>query len=948
MPGTGGSVGVDFIKIVVVNSIIGANLLDNRARVCRPSSLEVSAVVKPNVRTEGREASKEPDDEPRPSELDATGLDARPTDVDLKGPAPEARAESDDGASTDGEDSAFELLLRRAAAPPSGPEGSGNGGEGPAHSFRPGEVIAGRYRVEEVIGRGGMGLVLRAQDTTLGRVVAIKTMLPRAMGSPEARKRFDLEARAAVKLRSEHAIRLYDVGLLPDGTPYHVLELLEGEDLATLLQKKGCLPIADAITYVSEACEAVQEAHSLGIIHRDLKPANLFLTTRPDGSAYVKVVDFGLAKAAAVPIGGAAGSHSMTQRAPLGTPRNMAPEQIEDPRNVDARTDVWGLGTVLFELITGHSPFSGADLPELFAHILHGQPSPMSSPDAPIPSELERIVKKCLEKSPAARYPSAAALLEDLAVFAISGRRSAKLDSVTKKPVPAANGILIAHAAKDGALADSMAVFLRTAMGLRKEDVQCIALDSPAGGSEVARGIRTQCQEAIVVLALFSQSSLSSPWMFVQLGARWDSGRPLFAVLGPDTRPQQLKAPVTDWSPRRIDRLDELDRLLQDIAASLGLEEHIASEQRTLMNTFVRRQRRRLRLSRRKVAALLITAFVLVLSGYGYRYWQVRLVRVAGSGTVIQGVLKVLPSDTPECDGLRFWGTDVGSLDAIPEILRNHPGGDVAVMSVRVSHQRGENDSRMYSDPHLRGSTFIEVALVEDEIGWYVHRDNPVDAISRKAARALLFGAPGESPPELWRDLGVPANHPLAQQQVELILPRACKDTSGTCAVVAAALREDRRESIQPAGQKGRSREEISSLTRDVGRNEHSIGFVSNGLDDGTAKRIRVLSQEGGRDVTLSFRRHLWAYVYLPEEGIRSATCNLLRCVISASAQGVLQDHGWKALPQEVQRAQSIGLGWDRDASCKIDRDQFHELRLGDNPTDAIVLENKVFSALQE
>src|SRR3954470_13666053 len=208
-----------------------------------------------------------------------------------------------------------------------------------------GEILAGKYRVERVLGVGGMGVVVAATHLQLDERVAIKFLVPDALSSDEAVARFAREARAAVKIKSEHVARVIDVGTLDNGAPYMVMEYLEGGDLSRVLQAQGPLPVEDAVEYVLQACEAIAHAHVLGIVHRDLKPANLFLTKRNDGSQSVKVLDFGISKVLSGNSGASSSDAAMTRtRAVMGSPLYMSPEQMTSTRDVDGRTDIWALG----------------------------------------------------------------------------------------------------------------------------------------------------------------------------------------------------------------------------------------------------------------------------------------------------------------------------------------------------------------------------------------------------------------------------------------------------------------------------------------------------------------------------------------------------------------------------------------------------------------------------
>jgi serine/threonine-protein kinase len=273
-----------------------------------------------------------------------------------------------------------------------------------------GTVLAGKYRVDRVIGRGGMGMVVGATHLHLQQPVALKFLLPDLLHAPLIVERFVREARASAQLRGEHVCRVSDVGTFDNGAPYIVMELLHGSDLATLLHRGGPLAIQAATDHVLQACVGVAEAHAAGIIHRDLKPANLFLTRRPDGTPLIKVLDFGIAKAQNEQ------SFSLTQtNAVLGSPGYMSPEQLRSTRNADARSDIWSIGVILFELVTGRPPFTGESVTELALHIAM-DPTPAMFDG--MPHEFERVVQRCLAKDPAQRYADLAELAAALVPFA--------------------------------------------------------------------------------------------------------------------------------------------------------------------------------------------------------------------------------------------------------------------------------------------------------------------------------------------------------------------------------------------------------------------------------------------------------------------------------------------------------------------------------------------------
>jgi len=282
-------------------------------------------------------------------------------------------------------------------------------------STSPGDVLAGKYRIEGLLGAGAMGKVLAATHLQLDVKVALKMMLPAAMATPESMARFLREARAAAKLKSEHVARVHDIGALDDGTPYIVMERLEGRDLGAVLAERGALPIEEAAEYVLQACEALAEAHALGIVHRDLKPANLFVTTRPDGAPVVKVLDFGISKESAL---SEPASLATSTSALLGSPHYMSPEQLKSARDVDSRADVWSLGVILYQLACGQAPFRAESLGQLMASVLTEEPPPLSGLRSDVPVEYAALVASCLDKDVERRCPSVATVASVLATFA--------------------------------------------------------------------------------------------------------------------------------------------------------------------------------------------------------------------------------------------------------------------------------------------------------------------------------------------------------------------------------------------------------------------------------------------------------------------------------------------------------------------------------------------------
>ncbi|HEV7556884.1 MAG TPA: serine/threonine-protein kinase [Kofleriaceae bacterium] len=320
--------------------------------------------------------------------------------------------------------------------------------------MEPGSIVGDKYRVGRVIGRGGMGVIVEATHLQLGTRVAIKILRSDATEKPDVAERFLREARAAAQLKNEHICRVHDYGTLPDHSPFMVMELLEGRDLGSLVDFEGPLDPKLVAEYVIQACAGIAEAHARALIHRDLKPGNLFLELRADGSPCIKILDFGIAKHES--------DFKLTQtQSVVGSPSYMAPEQLKSSKLVDARTDIWGLGVVMYELLSEQLPFTGDSMPELVLAITTEPPPPLFG--GKIPGALIDIVYKCLSKNPDERFQSVGELAEALLPFAETDRKSlVELTAAVLAPKP--HSATRAHRVVDELVA-AKETTLRTATG---------------------------------------------------------------------------------------------------------------------------------------------------------------------------------------------------------------------------------------------------------------------------------------------------------------------------------------------------------------------------------------------------------------------------------------------------------------------------------------------------
>lgn len=294
----------------------------------------------------------------------------------------------------------------------------------------PGTLLAGRYRVEEALGHGAIGMVFAAIDEKTGVDCAIKLL-----SSPELREdraRLVREARALMLVNHPHVVRVFDVAEDDDGAPFLVLERLVGEDLSSLAPLGAKLPAADVVDYAAQVCEALEAAHARGIIHRDIKLSNLFLA-RSGPRPTIKVLDFGVSK-----LGAADSQGSLTRGdGPLGSPQFISPEQLADPRAVDARADLWALGVVMYRLLAGRFPFDGATVVETFALVARGDRPALREVAPEVPPALASVVERCLERDPGRRWSSATALRAALRADAPVTSEDDPATTVNVAPSPA-------------------------------------------------------------------------------------------------------------------------------------------------------------------------------------------------------------------------------------------------------------------------------------------------------------------------------------------------------------------------------------------------------------------------------------------------------------------------------------------------------------------------------
>ena len=408
-----------------------------------------------------------------------------------------------------------------------------------------GDVVADKYRVETLLGEGGMGFVFAALHMQLGHRVALKVLNSLALSDREVTERFLREGRAVARLQGEHVARVSDVGTLASGEPYMVMEFLEGRDLAHELKARGPLPLTEVVEFVAQACEALAEAHVRGIVHRDLKPANLFLLHKLDGEPLVKVLDFGISKVLVTDEGTLDSDNITVTSSLVGTPKYMSPEQIQDSRSVDSRADIWGLGTIFYELLTQNRPFTAPSLALVCVKILRDEVPPPSSIRADIPPGVDEIIARCLKKQPEDRYASVGELVEALVPF---GNPSVRSSATRVARILAARP----SAAKLGADSSGSLPALRTSSTTSAEASQPI----PRTPSAI-RITNTDDNETLTASTLLEGSGKAKkkrvPLLAAAAGGVVVLGIVLFLALRPSSKtPTPAQAPAASGEARPV------------------------------------------------------------------------------------------------------------------------------------------------------------------------------------------------------------------------------------------------------------------------------------------------------------------------------------------------------------------------------------------------------------
>ncbi len=380
---------------------------------------------------------------------------------------------------------------------------------------QPGEIIAGKYRVDRVVGAGGMGVVVAATHLQLHHLVAIKVLAPRFATCEVAMPRFLQEACAAARIQNEHVVRVFDVGVLPDGPPYIAMEYLDGVDLERLIDQRGPLPLQEAIECLLQACEGIAEAHAVGVVHRDLKPSNLVRCEHAGAPPLVKVVDFGVSKLRD------AQHPSLVVTGPseiVGSPLYAAPEQLDASRDVDERADIWALGAVGYTMLAGKPPFAAGSFSELCVQVAQARPVALGSLRDDVPEVLAGVIERCLRRDRRERYRTVAQLATALAPFAshralvsvdriACASRQPALEAPTSAPAPVLAGTLDPVAPSRSAPSHSLGA-LRWAMVAAV--LAIVAAAMAATSSERTVGVRASASPVAASLPPVARPALTS------------------------------------------------------------------------------------------------------------------------------------------------------------------------------------------------------------------------------------------------------------------------------------------------------------------------------------------------------------------------------------------------------------------------------------------------------
>ncbi len=405
--------------------------------------------------------------------------------------------------------------------------------------LEPGTVLRQKYRIDRLLGRGGMGIVVEAWHNDLERRVAIKVLHSELRSNVALVERFLREGRAASKIEGDHVARILDVDRLEDGTPFLVMEYLEGKDLSWVRRTRQPLSIQEAVDYTLQACSAISKAHARGIIHRDVKPANLFLATQEDGSSTIKVLDFGISKMANG-LGGSQPSITSTSLI-MGSAEYMSPEQMLSTRDVDARTDVWALGVVLYELLTATVPFPGESVTQVCALVMMATPPRPRSVRAGIPESIEQVILRCLEKDRQQRFTSVDALSAALrATLANTSSGTAPVRS----PDPSNPTVETSDGAREAAPEIATSVLPTTPVPYhRSENLHGAMVSGPSatGATPLEATPQPQHQTSSPSLRQESRTSQSGPF---QTGSLQLGGSLTNAALSSDPIPKPPRRPV--------------------------------------------------------------------------------------------------------------------------------------------------------------------------------------------------------------------------------------------------------------------------------------------------------------------------------------------------------------------------------------------------------------------